>query len=137
ITYICGHEGQIELFGKNSEREKKQAYQESFLCTECYAKKMAERAKETAEKDEKDGLSKLTGTEKQIAWATDIRRTKIEELNKTGEKVIEAKKEEYNQFVKWCSNQSKSTFFIEIRDMTAMQILSKYLPIYSAEIENK
>lgn len=46
VTYSCGHEGVVELFGKVAEREKKIAYFErSGLCCECYKKKMRETAK--------------------------------------------------------------------------------------------
>lgn len=45
ITMSCGHEDQIELFGKEKEREKKIAYlQSSGLCKECYKNKMREES---------------------------------------------------------------------------------------------
>ena len=35
ITYSCGHEGTVQLFGKSEERERKIKYYEEFgLCTE-------------------------------------------------------------------------------------------------------
>lgn len=48
ITYSCGHEGTIELFGKGSERQRKIDYMERCgLCPECYKEKMrAEAAKQ-------------------------------------------------------------------------------------------
>lgn len=46
VTYSCGHEGVVELFGKVSERERKIAYfEKSGLCRECYKKKMEEATK--------------------------------------------------------------------------------------------
>lgn len=47
ITYSCGHEGTVQLFGKSEERERKIKYYEEFgLCTECYKKqKQEENAK--------------------------------------------------------------------------------------------
>lgn len=46
ITYSCGHEAVVELFGKVAEREQKIAYfEKSGLCRECYKKKMEEAAK--------------------------------------------------------------------------------------------
>ena len=47
ITYSCGHEGTVQLFGKSEERERKFKYYEDFgLCTECYKKqKQEENAK--------------------------------------------------------------------------------------------
>ena len=48
VTYSCGHTGIVELFGKNSERERKlQWFSESGLCPECYkAQKRAEQEKQ-------------------------------------------------------------------------------------------
>ncbi len=46
VTYSCGHEGVVELFGKVAEREKKIEYfEKNGLCRECYKKKMEEAAK--------------------------------------------------------------------------------------------
>ena len=43
ITYSCGHEGTVQLFGKSEERERKIKYYEEFgLCTECYKKQKQE-----------------------------------------------------------------------------------------------
>lgn len=37
VTYSCGHEGTVELFGKNSDRENKiKWYENSAKCPECY-----------------------------------------------------------------------------------------------------
>ena len=43
ITYSCGHEGTVQLFGKNEERDRKIKYYEEFgLCPECYKKQKRE-----------------------------------------------------------------------------------------------
>ena len=36
VTYSCGHTGIVELFGKNSERERKLKWYEEGVCPECY-----------------------------------------------------------------------------------------------------
>lgn len=44
VLMSCGHEDTVELFGKNSERERKIAYFEANgLCKECYKKKMQDQ----------------------------------------------------------------------------------------------
>ena len=44
VKMSCGHEQEVELFGKNSERKRKIDYFESSgLCKECYKKKMQEK----------------------------------------------------------------------------------------------
>lgn len=85
VKFACGHEAEIELFGKTSERERKIAfYEQDGKCPECYkARKEAERAERiaqyTAESEaaaamaENRGLVELQGSPKQIAWATSIR----------------------------------------------------------------
>lgn len=46
VTYSCGHEAVVELFGKVEERKKKIEYfEKNGLCRECYKKKMEEAAK--------------------------------------------------------------------------------------------
>mgnify|MGYP000978059085 CR=1 FL=1 len=54
ITYSCGHEGVVELFGKSSARESKLAwYQNTAVCPKCYAA-------EQAAAWEAEGYAKLT-----------------------------------------------------------------------------
>lgn len=46
VTYSCGHDGVVELFGKIEERKKKIEYfEKNGLCSECYKKKMEEATK--------------------------------------------------------------------------------------------
>lgn len=77
VTYSCGHDGEVNLLGPHAERERKLAwYQEVAVCPDCYrARQQAEAAKIT------EGLVELTGTEKQVAWANDLRARLIRELN--------------------------------------------------------
>lgn len=47
VMFSCGHEGEVELLGKHSDRRRKIEYFErSGLCKECYKKKMQEQEKE-------------------------------------------------------------------------------------------
>lgn len=75
VTYSCGHDGVVELFGPGKERERKlEWYRDVAVCPECYkAQKQAEVAKAN------EGLVALTGSEKQVAWAMDIRGKYAEE----------------------------------------------------------
>ena len=91
ITYACGHDERIELFGKTSERERRIEWLQERPCTECWKKERAAEAearknKEAAMIVEKLGdeaadavnaLSNATctleGSAKQVAWAEDIR----------------------------------------------------------------
>lgn len=57
VTYSCGHEEEIQLFGPNKDRERRIAAFESQECPACRAAKAPE----------------LTGSAKQVAWAADIK----------------------------------------------------------------
>lgn len=66
ITHACGHQEEIQVFGKRADRERKIAWLESQVCAEC-------RAAEAAEASKAAGMAALTGSAKQIAWAEDLR----------------------------------------------------------------
>lgn len=91
VTYSCGHEGTIQLFGPTSQREKQLEIAALRLCPECYRKKKeAERAeinKEAERKSEAEGLPELTGSEKQVAWANTLRLQKMKALDEWIEEI--------------------------------------------------
>lgn len=148
VTYKCGHEGRVELFGKMSARDWRLEQMAGELCPECQ-KKESERA--TAEFEEENGLPLLSGSEKQVAWARKLRYdflsgaqeisknyekakfreeiyTRNEELQK---KLREAKKEKTEEFpeflnktILYVSEQTTSTFFIDNR--TTLNIKETY-----------
>jgi hypothetical protein len=60
VTYRCGHQETVQLFGKYKDRYNKIAYYETIDCPAC----RAAAAKEIG----------LTGSDKQVAWALDIRK---------------------------------------------------------------
>ena len=47
ITYACGHEGTVDLWGKGSERERKiNFFERCGLCPECYKAQMQKKVAE-------------------------------------------------------------------------------------------
>lgn len=47
ITYSCGHDGTVDLWGKGSERERKiNFFERCGLCPECYKAQMQKKALE-------------------------------------------------------------------------------------------
>lgn len=78
VTYACGHEGMVQLYGKNSERLWKLSREEEKLCPECWKAKRDEERKqkhvEAAEANAAAGLPPLEGTEAQVLWAESIRQ---------------------------------------------------------------
>lgn len=72
ITYSCGHEGRIDLYGKTADRERKVEYLEKYGdCPECYKKK---KELEINNFEKENNLPSITGvSEKQIKYAQKIR----------------------------------------------------------------
>lgn len=82
VTFSCGHEATVDLFGKTSERERRITwYEKEGICPDCYRKmKEDERRQADAELaayadkiETEHNLPKLEGTEKQVSWARKIR----------------------------------------------------------------
>ena len=82
VTFRCGHEGEVNLYGKAAERDRRIAwYEEEGICPDCYRKMKEEERRKAdeelaayADKIETEyNLPELEGTEKQIAWARKIR----------------------------------------------------------------
>ena len=66
INYTCGHTERVQLYGAHKDRYAKIEAMERRACPECEAKAAQEQAAS-------DGLPALTGSDKQISWAADIR----------------------------------------------------------------
>ena len=80
VTYRCGHEGEIEVYGKADKRNYVVSMKERDLCPECYKKEQQEKiSKETKE----IGFPELNGSEKQISWANQIRLNASKDLSDT------------------------------------------------------
>ena len=80
VTYACGHEGRVDLFGKHSEREYKLEQFARDICPECAAAQRAKKDEEAIVAAKASGLPELEGSEKQVAWATRIRQNLITEF---------------------------------------------------------
>lgn len=74
VTFSCGHKGTVQLYGSRVERERKIWYFENRAdCPECEEKARVEAAAKALAQAKADGLPELEGTEKQVAWAVQIR----------------------------------------------------------------
>lgn len=86
IKYSCGHTGRVNITGtnRNGERDWRRKTLEEGLCPECYEidlkARRAAALEDAIEKSKDYELPGLTGTEKQIAWATKIRIKRLEEF---------------------------------------------------------
>ena len=52
VKHVCGHEVQVDLFGKTADRENKIEWLETTLCPECYARQQAQEANKGKQIDE-------------------------------------------------------------------------------------
>ncbi|MCA1947214.1 MAG: hypothetical protein LDL55_03745 [Armatimonadetes bacterium] len=79
VTHSCNHTETHELVGPGAERERKLKWLASTVCSECYkAQKL--NAAQSAAQSAGVQLPKLEGSDKQTAWAEDIRSRWIDEM---------------------------------------------------------
>lgn len=129
-TYSCGHEGRTQIYGPVKNRQWIADNRFSNMCPDCWEKHLIEERKrknEEAKKEaEKMELPKLTGSEKQVAWANTIRLEIIKNVEKDLEKhsdIIIFKKEKSNKKLDMINdalnyllkNRTKASWFIKNR----------------------
>jgi hypothetical protein len=84
VTFSCGHKGIVSLIGPNDRRKSRiEWYETSGLCPECFKKEKEKKrqAEIAADKEllESYEAPALTGTESQVAWASEIRLQFVKE----------------------------------------------------------
>lgn len=119
ITYKCGHTAEVQLYGKYEDREKKIAWYKTIDCPEC-------RAKEAAAKAQADGLAVLTGSSKQVSWASDIRAEKLADAEKLATKVNK-NKDMFDGAINKMKGETSASWWIDRRNDTIMDILKELL----------
>lgn len=91
ITHSCGHTESHQLFGRHSGfngRDSKIEWLSTQPCTNCWkveqdkkrAEKIAQENARSKELAQRYGLPALSGSEKQITWATTIRQQMIDSM---------------------------------------------------------
>lgn len=81
ITHSCGHDEEHDLLGPTAQRERKIAWLETTLCSDCQQVENDKRNKIAAQWCADNECAPLTGSEKQIAWAESIRADYLQGLN--------------------------------------------------------
>ena len=73
ITHTCGHDETVQIYGTNvhGERERKAQWLESKPCRDC--------EREALREENLGGAAELTGSDRQVAWANDLRAKAIAE----------------------------------------------------------
>lgn len=119
-TYSCGHEGRTDITGPVKNRQWIADRRFEGLCPECYQKQKedgrAKASSESADKAKEQGLPKLTGTEKQVAWAETLRLQMFEVFEKFNERDgIRKHQDTYDHFMTVIKNESRAKWFIDNR----------------------
>lgn len=112
ITYACGHEGSVNLYGSYDERDRKIAWLETQDCPHC--KKARIKARVDSITEEKN-LPALTGSEKQIAWAKEIRAFYMDYYDTFASVVKTSKPEMLTVIRDWLVGHTDSKFWIDNR----------------------
>ena len=135
ITHTCGHTETVQLYGTSRERDNKAAWLSGKLCQECQRKAQQAQAAESAQAQ---GLPTLTGSDKQVAWATTIRAEQLagvakmrQEFEATGRKqnvtedVMAAQMGQFDALVAKLIAQTAAAWWIDRRSTSAQALLKE------------
>lgn len=119
ITAKCGHKEEIEVTGNQKNRDRQIWSAEHSDCIECSQKKIEAR-------DASAGFVDLEGSEKQIAWAKQIRRGIIGKIENAPMGSAENEKIKADVIEKMENNRS-AKWWIDVRDMTLVNVVREVL----------
>ncbi len=164
VTYRCGHEREVTLFGPTRDRERKLEWMATIRCPECQKKAEGEAIQK---REEELGLPALQGSEKQVNWAKDIRISRINSLERWGDqindkledigyRIEEAEKKEMPEKAEKYKNKiaegqklleevieamegihdiDKASWWIDIRDKEGRELLEAYKAYKGIQME--
>lgn len=117
ITYACGHEGTVQLYGKSADRDRKKTWlEQNALCPDCQKKQRERETQKALAATANLDLPALTGSRKQIEWARGIRAKKVEEaaifLDPKLPKEIQ---EKADKFYHWYISHTDASWWIDHR----------------------
>lgn len=115
ITYKCGHTEEVKLFGSYAERERIINNYKACDCPDCRAKAAAQEA--TAK-----GYAELTGSAKQISWASDIRANFFAEIEKIAP-TIGRNKDLFDKVVNEIKTETSASWWIDNNRRSATDII--------------
>ena len=122
ITFKCGHDEEIQLTGKVSDREEKIAWmEENRVCADCYRAEQDTKHQATNEqaKESNKEMATLEGSDKQVAWAETIRAEKINEFKSLD---FGSNKSIQDAVVKFYEAITLAKFWIENKDSVIREL---------------
>lgn len=109
INYKCGHKERKQLCGKYVDRDRKIDWLATQLCPDCVAKRHAALAIER-------GYPQLTGSEKQIAWAIQLRNKAADYFDKLSANASEENREILGRLRdQWIAKETEAKYWIDNR----------------------
>lgn len=148
IERSCGHTEDIQIYGTNShgERERRAEWEAGRMCRECYLAAREVERKAAAAKALADaataGLPNLSGSEKQISWAVQIRAEQakiLDDINHPPAHLPAMFAAAHADLIAMCRRilqESRASWWIDHRGdnvfRAAAQEMDLYLYIYAA-----
>ncbi len=137
VTYTCGHNDRIQLYGKHKDREWWLAREHEKLCPDCYRAKLEEdrrkQNEEAAAKNREKGLPELEGTEKQIPWAEALRGKFMQKAQEEIERINQIDAERIKIGMELAAQKASASWWIDTRFDSVGSIVGAL--IKEAEIE--
>lgn len=124
-TYSCGHDGVCDVIGPGKDREWKINRHFSRPCPECADRIARERAEKAAKDAAEQGIPALTGSDKQIAWATEIRASFLREVEAENMRADGPDADAIlTHLITHCT---RASYWIDCRGQSAMSITYDYV----------
>lgn len=133
VKHTCGHSETTQLYGPSAERERRLSWLRSQPCATCKRASQSAQAEQAAKVE---GLPPLTGSPKQVEWATRIRAHKLSELTAlradflaqgqaqgATPETIASEMAQFNALANKVRAQSLASWWIDKRDYSARQLL--------------
>jgi hypothetical protein len=80
ITHGCGHKEEHQVFGSSREREQEVKRLSEWPCSQCREESQRRKGQDAMIWAAENGLADLVGSEKQVLWASQIRRQRWQEI---------------------------------------------------------
>lgn len=122
IVHTCTHTSEIELFGANAERGHRISQLERMACVACRA-----AANGSVMDDTGATLPALTGSDKQVAWALQIRKRALSDADR----FMVAHTGDAERLAVWQTiraylvGQQRSSWWIERRDASTQALVNE------------
>lgn len=144
-VFSCGHEGRVNVVGREKDRQWKIDYAFGKMCEDCYQKHLEEEKERKLEEisvhAQINELPDLFGTPKQVDWAMSIRKKLFEQYEK-GTFDLSKETDEINvkgveKTFDFIIHQKKASFFIDSRDKNITELLGKYYKKVNLSLEDE